>query len=340
MTQEQQEQSNSDDTAPTRPEKRRNRWLLFGILGVVVAVVLAAVGVVGFYAKSAVDALDSIKREPSVMPTGSRPSPVQPTSEAKAAPLNFVLMGSDHRGTERGRSDVLQLLHVSGDRKHVFLMSIPRDTWVPIPGHPDAKINAAYSWGGAALTVETLETLLDVPMDHTAIIDFGGFVNVVDALGGVTVYNQEASSAGDLQFPEGEITLDGESALIFVRQRKNLSDGDFGRAARQREVIKSVVTKLVSAGVLTDPARFRESITTLGGNFTVDEALTNQAILDIGWSLREFRPSELHTFQLPTSGFATSADGQAIVLLDKAALGELRTALRTDTMLGFYETHN
>ncbi|SHJ40908.1 transcriptional attenuator, LytR family [Tessaracoccus bendigoensis DSM 12906] len=308
------------------------------MLGVVIALVLAAVGVVGYYAKSAVDAMDNIRREPSIMPTGRRPTPVQP-SEAKAAPLNFVLMGSDHRGTERGRSDVLQLLHISGDRKQVFLMSIPRDSWVPIPGHSDAKINAAYSWGGAALAVETLESLLDVPMDHTAIIDFEGFVNVIDALGGVTVNNREASTAGDLQFPKGEITLDGNEALIYVRQRKNLSDGDFGRATRQRDVIKAVVEKLTSTGVLTDPARFREAVTTLGSNFTVDEALTNQAILDLGWSMRDVRGADIHSFQIPTSGFGTSADGQSIVLLDKAALADLQTALRTDTMLGFYESH-
>ena len=233
-----------DDPRRAKTEKRRNRWLLFSVLGVRVAVLLAGIGIATWYGKSAVDALDNINRDSNLMPTGERPAPVDPV-EGKA-PLNMVLMGSDTRGGERGRSDVLQLLHISGDRQNVFLMSIPRDSYVEIPGRGKAKINAAYSWGGAPLAVETMELLLDVPMDNTVLIDFEGFKNVIDALGGVTVVNREASSSHGLDFPKGEITLSGEEALWFVRERKNLSDGDFGRATRQRDVIKAVLGKLAS----------------------------------------------------------------------------------------------
>ena len=319
--------------------RRRNRWLLLAVLGTLIAVVLAAVGVVAFYGKSAYDALDNIKREPSIMPTANkRPPSVAPVPGTEHPPMNIVLMGSDTRGAERGRSDVLQLLHISGDRSQVFLMSVPRDSWVDIPGRGKAKVNAAYSWGGPALTIETMEQLLGVPMDHTAIIDFEGFVNVVDPLGGVTVVNREASSSGGFTFPKGEITLTGESALVFVRERKNLSDGDFGRATRQRDVIQAVVSKLVSAGTLTDPVKFRNSVIKLGTNFTVDEGLTNDVIVDLGWQMRSFRPSDIRSFQLPTAGFDTSSDGQSIVLVDEDKLAELREALRGDTMDEFYST--
>jgi len=273
-----------DDPRRAKTEKRRNRWLLFSVLGVLVAVLLAGIGIATWYGKSAVDALDNINRDSNLMPTGERPAPVDPV-EGKA-PLNMVLMGSDTRGGERGRSDVLQLLHISGDRQNVFLMSIPRDSYVEIPGRGKAKINAAYSWGGAPLAVETMELLLDVPMDNTVLIDFEGFKNVIDALGGVTVVNREASSSHGLDFPKGEITLSGEEALWFVRERKNLSDGDFGRATRQRDVIKAVLGKLASGGVLSDPGRFRESVTDLGKNFTVDEGLTNDNIIRLGWELK------------------------------------------------------
>ncbi|WP_158522707.1 LCP family protein [Tessaracoccus aquimaris] len=318
-------------------EKRRNRRLLFTVLGVMLAVVLAAVGIVGYYAKSAVDALDNIQRDPSMMPTGPRPTPVAPGP--KGTPMNIVLMGSDHRGGERGRSDVLQVMHISADRSQVFLMSIPRDTWVPVEGHGDAKINAAYSWGGSALAIQTVEQLLQVPMDHSAIIDFEGFVNVIDALGGITVYNQEASSSDGFDFPQGDITLTGEQALRFVRERKNLSDGDFGRATRQREMIKAVLSKLTSTGVVTDPGKFRDAITKLGGNFTVDPDLTNDAIMSLGWSMRDFKPSNIGSFQFPTAGFGTSSDGQSIVLVDRVGLDDLRKALRSDDMLEYYKTH-
>ena len=331
----------SDDDSPRRAgsrEKRRNRRVLFVVLALLVAIVAGGIGLASYYAKSALDALDNITREPTIMPTATstnRPATVEPVPGVEHAPLNFVLMGSDTRGGERGRSDVLQLLHISGDRTGVYLMSIPRDSWVDIPGRGKAKINAAYSWGGPALTIETMEKLLEVPMDHTAIIDFEGFMNVIDALGGVTVVNREASSAGGYDFPKGEITLDGKKALVFVRQRYGLSDGDFGRATRQRDVIQAVLTKLASAGTLTDPGKFRDAVTTLGSNFTVDAGLTNDVIIDLGWQMRDFRPSAMHSFQLPTAGFDMTGDGQSIVVIDSDKIVALREALRNDTMEEF-----
>jgi LCP family protein required for cell wall assembly len=326
-----------DDPRRAKRERRRNRWLLFGVLGVLVAVLLGGIGIATWYGKSAVDALDNINRDGNLMPTGERPAPVDPV-EADKAPLNMVLMGSDTRGGERGRSDVLQLLHISGDRQNVFLMSIPRDSYVEIPGRGKAKINAAYSWGGAALAVETMELLLEVPMDNTVLIDFEGFVNVIDALGGVTVNNREASSSRGFDFPKGEIKLSGDEALAFVRERMTLSDGDFGRATRQRDVIKAVLGKLASGGVLADPGRFRESVTELGKNFTVDEGLTNDNIIRLGWELKGVSPSDIKSFQLPTAGFGWTDDRQSIVLLDDDKLEELRAALRADDMLSFYES--
>ena len=327
-----------DGDVPRRAkaEKRRNRWVLLTVFGLLAAVLLAAIGVAGWYGKSAFDALDNISRDPGLMPTGQRPAPVTPTI-AESAPINIVLMGSDTRGSERGRSDVLQLLHISGDRKNVFLMSIPRDSYVEIPGHGKAKINAAYSWGGAPLTIETMELLLDVPMDHTVLIDFEGFKNVIDTMGGVTVVNREASTSGDFNFPEGEITLNGEEALVFVRERKNLSNGDFGRAERQRDVIKAVLGKLASSGVLGDPGRFRESVTELGKNFTVDAGLTNDNIIRLGFELKGVSPADIKSFQIPTAGFGWTSDKQSIVLLDEDKLSQLKTALRADDLSSFYE---
>lgn len=327
---------NGDGGKRAKPKKRR--WVLFTVIGVLAVALVGAVALAGFYGKSALDALDAIKREPSMTPTegATRPAPV-PTKEGETeAPLNFVLMGSDTRGNERGRSDVLQLLHIPGDRSGAYLMSIPRDTWVDIPGRGKAKINAAYSFGGAGLTIETMEALLDVPMDHTVIIDFEGFVRVIDALGGVTVNNRHASSSGGFNFPEGEIELTGDSALQYVRERKNLPAGDFSRGERQRDVVMAVVKKIASAGTLADPGKFRDVVTTLGPNFTVDEALTNDVIIDLAMGMGT-NATNIHSFQFPVTGTGTSSDGQSIVLMDENKLGLLREALRADDLATYYE---
>lgn len=329
-------------SAPETPyvpkyEKRRNRWLLVTVVAVLGALLLGAAGIAIYYGVSALNALNEVQRDPGLMPTGQRPSAVEPEDPSKA-PLNILLMGSDTRGDERGRSDVLQLLHISGDRKNVYLMSIPRDSYVSVPGYGMAKVNAAYSWGGVPLAIETVEGMLNVPIDHTAIIDFDGFVNVIDAVGGVTVFNKEESSNGGYNFPVGNVTLTGDSALAYVRERYDLSGGDFSRAERQRDVIKAVLMKLASRGVLSDPGAFREAVGTLGSNFTVDSGLTNNEIVDLGWQLRSFRPDDIKSFQLPTAGFDTTADGQSIVLVDQTKLGELQQALRADDLETFYKS--
>ncbi|HMR48014.1 MAG TPA: LCP family protein [Arachnia sp.] len=329
-----------DENAGTeRPQraKRSRRPLVIGLS--ILLVVLVAIGaVVAFYVKSGMDALDQVQRNPDLTPTSSnRPAPVDPQPGAKKAPTNFVLMGSDSQGDERGRSDVLQLLHLPGSRDAAYLLSIPRDSWVDIPGHGKGKINWAYSFGGPALTVDTLESLLDVPMDHTVIIDFDGFKNVIDALGGVTVYNRHASASLGYTFPEGEIRLSGEEALVFVRERYNLPSGDFDRAERQRDVIKGIVKQLASAGVLANPATFSEVVSALGPQFTVDEALTNNALIELAMgSSSAF--GNIHSMGLPNLGPGW-AGTQSIVQVDWEAMEQLKLALRNDDMQSFFEAH-
>ncbi len=333
-----------DGDGPRRGARRKRRLrdsgLFLAVMAFLALGILAVVIIVGYYGKATLDGLDSIKREPSLAPTegASRPAPV-PTKEGESdPPINIVLMGSDTRGGERGRSDVLQLLHIPGDRSGSYLMSIPRDTWVQLPGRGNAKINAAYSYGGAGLTIETMENLLDVRMDHTVIIDFEGFIRVIDALDGVTVDNEHASRSGGYSFPEGEVELTGESALVYVRERKNLPGGDFDRAERQRDVVMAVVDKLASAGTLTDPGKFRDAVTALGPNFTVDAGLTNQAIIDLGLGMGT-NATNIKSFQFPVAGLDTSSDGQSIVVVDSDRIVKLKEALRNDDMASYYEQY-
>ena len=187
-------------------------------LAIVVSVLLTASG---FYAVSGFTALNDIRRDDTLMPSGA------PTSTATGpAPLNFVLMGSDTLGGERGRSDTLMLAHLNAERNKIYLISFPRDMYVTIPGHGEHKINAAYSYGGSALAIETLESLLDLRMDHAVKVEFDGFIRLTEHLGGVTVFNPHASVQAPYTFPRGEISIKGDEALAYVRERYSLPDGD------------------------------------------------------------------------------------------------------------------
>ncbi len=334
-----------EDATPAgrRKKRMRDRWVLLSVIGLVVIALLGVGVILGYYGKATKDALDSVTREPTLMPTATenRPEPVPTKTGESNPPLNLVLMGTDTRNPddERGRSDVLMIMHIPGNRREAYLISFPRDYWVDVPGHGNAKINAAYSYGGPALTVQTLEWLLNIPIDHTAIVDFDGFMNVIDALGGVTVTNREASSSGGFSFPEGQVELTGESALQFVRERKNLSAGDFSRTERQRDVLKAIVSKLTSRGVLTNPGQFRDAVTTLAPNFTVDSGLDNGRIVDIGLGMRITGGDDIRSLMAPVDGIATSSDGQSIVEMNAQKLDELAEALRNDTMDEYYSAN-
>ena len=329
-----------DDDAP-RKEKRRGP--LFVLFMLCVLVLLIPILVVGFYLGRGYLALDSIERDSSLTPTDyqGRPAPAvaNPDEPDAKAPINFVLMGSDTRGDERGRSDSLMVAHVTGDREHVYLISFPRDMWVEIPGRGKAKINAAYSWGGVPLTVRTLENLLDVRMDHTVAIDFEGFINLTNAVGGVTVYNPWATeqNAGT-RFEKGEITLQGERALVYVRERYPLPNGDLDRAYRQRTVVKAIIGKLATPETLTNPSRFSDVVGQVADTLTVDDQMTNSYITELGTQMRVFSGDGVRMLQAPIRGFGTIA-GQSVDVVDHGRLEMLGQALATDTMEQYFTSY-
>lgn len=309
--------------------------MLLGLSGVLL---LALIGV-GFYAIQGLNALNQIAREPGLMPSDdNRPTPPTPPA-GKNSPVHFVLMGSDTRGNERGRSDVLLVAHVNGDRDELYLISFPRDMYVPIPGHGENKINAAYAFGGTALTIETLESLLDVRMDHLAVIDFEGFLGLSQAVGGVTVQNKIASSSEGYTFPKGEITLEGEALLTYVRQRKGLPEGDLDRTERHRAVIKALVLKLLRPETLANPVTFNAVASEIGRYFVVDAELDNQTVFGLATSLRLEDGGSIRSVQAPIAGFGRSPAGASINIVDFVELEKLATAMREDDMASYWEAN-
>lgn len=332
MTAPQEVQVDEPEQATGQRAGRRGRatWF-FTVVGIVVVVALM---VGGLYAWRLWSAAAGVDRDASLLPSGgTRPAGV-------TGSLNYVLMGSDARSDdEQGRSDVLMVAHVPPTHDRVYLISFPRDMWVEIPGHGHAKINAAFAYGGDALTAATLESLIGVRLDHAVKIDFEGFAGLTTQVGGVTLDNKVASSSGQYHWPEGEITLSGQEALAYVRQRYELPNGDLDRAERQRAMVKALLQNLLSLDVLTNPVVFDNVEAELSRYVTVDSELTPGTIFATATSMRIGGHEDILLLQAPISGFGRSEDGQAIDYVNEAQLAELAQAIRTGTMDRYYETY-
>lgn len=323
-------ESRPDDEA-TEPTKRRR--LLPKILIGVSVLLVAVLGAGLLYAATIDRSVTRNINRGVELPTD--PSSVRPPKEAQeTGTLNYVLLGSDSRdpGNEgNGRSDTMMLVHLNAKRTKAYIVSFPRDMYVNIPGYGKNKINAAFAFGGAPLAVRTLENLTGVRMDHVVLIDFEGFIRLTEDLHGVTVTNKTAFTSHGFDYPKGKITIAGEEALWFVRERHQLPGGDLDRAENQRNVIKAVVQKGLSAKVISDPATFTTFMGNVAKHLTVDNELSDGEIRRTALSLR-LSAQDIELLQAPISGFGTSRDGQSIDVVDTTKLAELSTALKKDKL--------
>ncbi|MSS46139.1 LytR family transcriptional regulator [Cutibacterium sp. WCA-380-WT-3A] len=326
-----------DDTAGVTTSKRKRRWPLV-FLAIVLALLLAVVGAIAYYIKSINVGMDNVDRAQIVV-QGTRPPSVETGAQT------FVLVGSDSRGWDRGRSDTLMVAYLPANREKLYLISFLRDMWVTIPANDvvkrdsKAKINAAYSWGGMPLTIKVLEGLTDVKMDHGVVIDFNGFKKLSSDLGGIQVYNpQEFDSLGH-HFDKGNVTLEGDTALAYVHERKTLRRGDLDRAANERAVLSAMIDKIFSKGTLANPSKFSNVMSDVGSTMTVDDALTNKEVRKLATSLKFDSGEDIVPLQAPIKGFDTSKDGQQYDVVDEAGMQELAQAMRTDTMDEYAANH-
>ncbi len=315
---------------PVTAPKKRHRALRV-VLIVLATVLVGALGAGAYYAVSIENSVTQNINRADTLPADGTTS-ASPTTEPETGTMDYVLLGSDSRDTNAGdgRSDSIMVVHVDKNRNKAYIVSFPRDMYVEIPGHGMNKINAAYSLGGAQLTVKTLQNLLGYKMDHVVIIDFKGFIDLTKDLGGVQVKNKTAFTSHGYTYPKGKITISGKKALWFVRERHALPGGDLDRAANQRNVIKAIVAKGLSADVVADPARFTNFLSNVAKNVTVDQTLTDADIRNTALSLR-LGASDIELLQAPLSGFA-SVGGQDVDVVNKAKMAELAKAMKDDTM--------
>ena len=330
------------DTGPAAKQRKRRQWLALALAAG--ALLVAGALIAGaLYAVSIDRAVhDNLRRSSGQLPPetpakGEKPRPAKNPGKA----VNYVLMGSDSRdvgNAGHGRSDVLMVMHLAADRKSAYMISFPRDMYVAIPGYGKNKINAAFAFGGPALTVRTLEGMLNTRMDHVVLIDFEGFVNLTEELGGVTVYNKYPSNSRGYRFPVGDVNLRGEQALAYVRERKQLPQGDLDRAERQRVVLKAILAKGLAKETVSNPAKFVSFARGVAQHVTVDDQLTESELRKTALSLR-LRPKDVQMLQAPISRFGTSPTRQSIDIVDKEKLAQLAKALRTDRMDTYAEKY-
>jgi LCP family protein required for cell wall assembly len=336
-------QSADSDDATLSAQRQRRSWLAVVLTAVALLVVgLLIAGVL--YAVSIDRAVNGNLRHnsdqlPAEAPTakGEKARPAKGSGTA----VNYVLMGSDSRDVGdagHGRSDVLMVMHLAADRKSAYMISFPRDMYVPIPGYGKNKINAAFAYGGPPLTIRTLEGLLNTRMDHVALIDFEGFIKLTAELGGVRVYNKYPSDSGGYKFPVGNVTLRGEQALAYVRERKQLPHGDLDRAERQRIVLRAILAKGLAKETIANPVKFVYFIRGVSRHVSVDDGLTESKLRKMALSLR-ITSDDIHMIQAPISGFGASSTRQSIDIVDKKKLAQLAKALRNDQMETYLEKY-
>ncbi len=337
-------------TGAAQPPRRAWPRILLSIAaGVVLLLSLAGVGIDLMSAKlegniTAVDISETVERPPQDKPVIDE--------QGDYSAMNILLMGSDSREGETSkkygdpnlytgeRSDTTILLHLSKDRSFATAVSIPRDTWVMIPqckrngetvGGFESKFNTAFEIAGPGCTVKLVEQMTGLKIDNFAVIDFNGFKNVVDALGGVEVCLTEPASdpSSHLELPAGTSVIDGEQALSFVRARKTLSDGsDLSRIKRQQAFLSSMIREVSSTGLLLNPVKLYSVLDSATQGLTTDPGLADiDTLRDLALSVKGMSPGQIAFLTMP---WAERGDGENVIV-DEEGAAPLWKSMAEDT---------
>ena len=281
--------------------------------------------------------------------------PPKPTTGPAAKAVNILLMGTDRRSpvgtTGRAaaaplwvpgaqRTDTLMVLHIDGDRRGASVISIPRDSWVSVPGYGMDKINAAFSYAGPSLAVQTVEQLTGVRIDHLAVIDWEGFRQLTDAVGGVTVNVPTTvyDSARGITWTAGTHTLDGQQALDYVGQRYGLPGGDLDRVRRQQAFLRTLMEDNLHAEMRHEPRQVLAFLKTVTRNLSVDSGWSTRDMAQLALSLRNLRSADIRYLTVPVAGLGMEG-AQSVVHLDHIRGWRMWSAVRDDRIEHWAEQH-
>lgn len=244
-----------------KKNKKKRKWPLW-LGGIFLAILLIGGGAILYVWNQIDNTIETMHNPLSRDNDPERQKELEAIFKGKKA-VNLLLLGVDERSGDKGRSDTMIVLSLNPKTDAIKMVSIPRDTYVNIPGKGQDKINHAYAFGDVELSLQTVEENFHIPIHYYASVNMEGFKQGIDALGGVTVHNDTAFSQGGSKFRKGEVQLNGEQALDYIRMRKNDPRGDLGRNERQREVIMAAMDKGASFSSIT---KFGDILSILGDN--------------------------------------------------------------------------
>lgn len=257
--------------------------------------------------------------------------------------MNILLVGVDKRddlsrrdqnklklGREVGeRTDTMMLIHLSEDHRKVTVVSLPRDTWTTVPGQGQHKINSAYQFGGPKLTVKTVQEATGVPVNMYVEVNVLGFIDVIDALKGVTVCTAVPINDQKLAFalPAGTHQLDGVRALAYARTRST-ARSDFDRIDRQQQVISAMLDRALSSSTLANPATLGAFVKSVQKTIKIDPA---DNLVGLAGQLRDTSLNDVKFVNVPIADvdFKTPT-GESAVLWDKEGARELFRRITAD----------
>src|SRR5579863_5432801 len=266
-----------------------------------------------------------------------------PATALTSAGTNWLITGSDsraglsrterdalHVGSDSGtlNSDSIMLLHLGSGRP--VLISIPRDSYVDIPGHGYNKMNAALAYGGASLLIQTVEKATGLKIDHYMGIGFGGLVAVVNQIGGVPICLKTAvhDSYSGVNLSAGCHNLNGAQALSFVRDRHSFATEDLQRIQDQRAFLSALLKKATSPGVYLNPFTALAFGSTAASSMSVN---SGTSLLDLVHAASALRDPQTGTVPIADSNYYTSAGNT--VRWDKNRATELFTALKNESAI-------
>lgn len=306
--------SNQHRHQHSKHKNRAWKWFLWIILAVVL---VSGAMITKFY----FDAKKSV--ESTYTPVKHETGRANEVNMKKGQPFSVLLLGTDtgeYGRKYRGRSDTIMVATVTS--KKTTLLSIPRDTLVTIAGQSgNQKINAAYSFGGMTGALNTLQSYLDIPLDHYIEINMKGLEQLSKAVGPVEVNNDLDFTNLNTHFAKGKVEINSDNILAFTRMRYEDPRGDYGRQLRQREVVTAMVKKIASVGSLT---KYQSILNTISSNMKTDISFAQMKELYANYR----DATNINQIQLKGSG--QMIDGVSYEVVSKANLQAAQEQLKDE----------